>query len=105
MAKRLSALATWKPSASYNVGDQKAPTGGSSSLLKGRMYLFFCHHRLAVRIAEVEWVDCILNLIGAKADHRHDGALEIVIAVDAHCVGVHLPAIGDARDRWCLFPH
>src|SRR5215469_4930860 len=40
MAKRLIVLATWKPSASYMVSDQNASTGGSSSFLKCRIYLF-----------------------------------------------------------------
>ena len=33
-ANRLRALATWKPSVSYNVTDQKASTGGKSALSK-----------------------------------------------------------------------
>jgi hypothetical protein len=36
MAKRSIALAAWKPSPSYIVTDQNAPTGGSSAASKRR---------------------------------------------------------------------
>ena len=40
MAYRFRTLAIWNPSLSYIVIDQKAPTGGISSLEKCSTYLF-----------------------------------------------------------------
>ena len=38
--------------------------------------------------------------IGTKAELGNDGALLIVVAIDAHGVGVHRPIVGDPGKRW-----
>ena len=34
-----------------------------------------------------------------ESDQRDDGSLQIIVAVHAHGVGVHLPTVGGTRER------
>src|SRR5512135_1722669 len=49
----------------------------------------------SIFIAKVYWVDCVVRLVSAQTDHCNNGALEIIVSVDTHGVGVHLPTIND----------
>src|SRR4029077_2281315 len=60
--------------------------------------IFVCPiERFAGVVAEVEGIYGIFGNIRTQPELRNDGALEIVVAVATHCVGVHRPAIDDAR--------
>src|SRR5215471_10695352 len=53
--------------------------------------------RLAGLITEIEGIDRILGKVRAKPNLGDDGALQVVVSIDAHRVGVHLPAVRDPR--------
>src|SRR5262245_2829932 len=55
--------------------------------------------RLASLVPKIERVDGVFREIGAEPYLRNNGALQIVVAVDTHRVGVHRPAIVDAGER------
>ena len=75
------------------------------TLVEVQDVLVLRHHRLTLGVGHVERIDRIVGLVGAQAGHRDDGALEIEVAVDAHRVRVHLPAVRVTRERWQLVPH
>ena len=52
--------------------------------------------RLAGFVGEIEWIDRVFRQVRSKAQTGNDRPLEIVIAVNAHRVGVHRPVVGDA---------
>ena len=45
--------------------------------------------RLAGGVSEVQRIDRVLRQVGAEALLRDDGALQVVIAINTHGVGVH----------------
>ena len=52
--------------------------------------------RLASIVREVERIDRVLRQVRAETELGDDRALQVVVAVDAHRVGVHRPAVDDA---------
>ena len=54
--------------------------------------------RLAVCIAQVERVDRILRQVRTEAHLRNYGALEIVVAVNAHGICVHRPMVRNTSE-------
>ena len=79
--------------------DQKAFDRRRGALFEMERVLVGAVERLAGFVAEIERVDRILGQVRAEAELRNDGALEVVIAVDAHRVGVHRPVVRDAGKR------
>src|ERR1700730_9209864 len=49
--------------------------------------------RFALFIAEVDGIDRVFGNIRAKSYLRDNGTLEMVVAIDAHCICVHRPEI------------
>ena len=105
MAKRLIGLATWKPSASYMR--ERPERADWRQLVRGEVQhvSVVAVERLAVGVGDVQRIDRVLGLVGAEPSQRNDGPLQVVVAVDAHRVGVHLPAVGDASQRRHLVLH
>jgi hypothetical protein len=48
-----------------------------------------------VRVSEVNGVVSVIRLIRTQANHRNEGAPQIVVAVNTHRVGTHVPAVDD----------
>ena len=62
--------------------------------------VFVCTvERFAGVVTEIERIDGILGQICPEAHLGDDGALEVVVAVHAHCVGVHGPSVRDSGKR------
>ena len=55
--------------------------------------------RLAVGIGEIEGIDRILRQVGTETELGDDGALEIIVAVNAHGVRVHRPIVRNPGKR------
>ena len=72
---------------------------------KWSTYLVLPLEWLAVCIVEQQWVDGVFRLVCAEPYQRDDGTLEIIVAVNAHGVGVHRPAADHARQGRQLVPH
>jgi hypothetical protein len=60
---------------------------------------------LAALVTKIDRIDRIFRQVGAETELRHDRALQIIIAVDTHRVGVHGPAVGEAREAAHLPSH
>ena len=73
-----------------------------SALVEMDRVLACAVERLAGFVGEVEWVDRIFRQVRAEAKLRDDGALEIVIAVNAHRVGIHRPVVHNSGNRRAL---
>ncbi|MNY32481.1 hypothetical protein D3C86_1667000 [compost metagenome] len=61
--------------------------------------------RLAGRIPHVQWINRILGQVGAEPDLGDDRAFKVVVAIDAHGVGIHRPTVDDARQGFHLPLH
>src|SRR5258708_14590236 len=61
--------------------------------------------RLAGLIGEIERIDRVFRQVRAEADPGDDRPLEIVVAIDAHRIGIHRPAVHDVRERRQLPVH
>ena len=61
--------------------------------------------RLAGVVEKVQRIDRIFGEVGAEADLRDHGALQVVVAIDTHGVGVHGPTIHDPGERRYLPLH
>jgi hypothetical protein len=70
-----------------------------SALLKSDGVLVCAIERLAGFVAEIKRVDGILDHIRAKSLLRENSPLQVIIAIYAHCVGVHRPAVRHPSQR------
>src|SRR6202022_3182054 len=53
--------------------------------------------RLSGLVCEVQRINSVFRQVRYEAEMGDNRSLEIVIAVDAHCIGIHRPTVDDAR--------
>ncbi len=66
------------------------------ALLEMQHVLAGAVERPAGLVAQIERIDRVFRQVRAETKLRNDGALEVVVAVDAHRIGVQRPVVDDA---------